>query len=289
MSNYDDDSKTSGTHPGAAGGSGSSPNRPDTAGMERQEATTFARLPQFTGAAIMPQTEGKLLTALRSQIGQLTIELAESGIRHEDGRYVVLPKTLRSAWMAKVSHPLLGDMTFLVGQTRSTWVLLYDKPHERIYEDPRFMGVELKRRDVTRTARGKAMYVSRIERTDLDKINAIAAADAGSRPTPDSLEPTEGAFSYEETMSRLRLCRLTTCTDESFDLSPFVETVHFMTPTQSAAGNYYYIDAGDPEDPMACELHVGSDPHLPVDSYSHKAELSYRKNPSYLYIDIRYA
>ncbi len=62
-----------------------------------------------------------------------------------------------------------------------------------------------------------------------------------------------------------------------------------MTPTQSAAGNYYYVDAGDPEDPMACELHVGRDPHLPADSYTHKATLSYRRNPSYLYIDIRYA
>jgi len=289
MSRFDDDSKTSNAGQGAKSGAASSPNQPDVVGTGREQATTFARLPQFTGAALMPQTEGRLLKALRAQIGQLTIEQADSGIRHEEGRYVVLPNTMRSAWLAKVKHPVLGELNFLVGQTRSTWVLLYDQPHERIYEDPRFMGVELKQRDVTRTPKGKAMYVSRIERADLDTINAIAAQDAGERPRSDSLEPTEGAFSLEETMSRLRLCRLTTCTDEAFDLTDFVDSVHFMTPTQSSAGNYYYIDAGDPEDPMACELHVGQDPNLPTDSYSHKAELTYRRNPSYLYIDIRYA
>lgn len=289
MSRHDDDNEASGIGQEAVGGAPSSPKLPDALGTGRQEATTFARLPQFTGAALMPETEGRLLKALRSQIAQLTIEQADSGIRHEDGRYVVLPKTLRSAWLAKVSHPVLGDMNFLVGQTRSTWVLLYDQPHERIYEDPRFMGVELKRRDKARTPKGKAMYVSRIERSDLDTINAIAAQDAGERPRSDSLEPTEGAFSYEETMSRLRLCRLTACTNKSFDLTSFVDTVHFMTPTQSSAGNYYYLDAGDPEDPMACELHVGRDPQLPAESYTHKATLTYRRNPSYLYIDIRYA
>lgn len=237
----------------------------------------------------MPEIEGRLLKALRTQIAQLSVVQADSGIRHEDGRYVVLPKTLRSAWLAKVKHPVLGELNFLVGQTRSTWVLLYDQPHERVYEDPRFMGVELKNRDTTRTPKGKAMYVSRIERTDLDQINAIAAQDASERPLSDSLEPTEGAFSLEETMSRLRLCRLISCTDDAFDLSDFVDTVHFMTPTQSSAGNYYYLDAGDPEDPMTCELHVGRDPVLPEETYSHKAALRYRRDPSYLYIDIRYA
>jgi len=289
MSPYDDDSTDPKDRPATVRSTPSSPSLPDTAGTGRQEATTFAKLPQFTGAALMPEIEGRLLQALRTQIAQLTIVQADSGIRHEDGRYVVLPKTLRSAWLAKVKHPVLGDMNFLVGQTRSTWVLLYDQPHERIYEDPRFMGVELKRRDSTRTPKGKSMYVSRIERPDLDKINAIAAQDASERPRSDSLEPTEGAFSLEETMSRLRLCRLTACTDENFDLTDFVDTVHFMTPTQSSAGNYYYLDAGDPEDPITCELHTGQDPHLPADSYAHKATLNYRRNPSYLYIDIRYA
>lgn len=281
----DDDSHAN----GPATSRPSSPSMPKSAGVGREQATTFTKLPEFTQASLMPETEGKLLTALRAQIGRLTVEQADSGYRHEDGRYVVLPKTLRSAWLARVQHPVLGELTFLVGQTRSTWVLLYDKPHERIYEDPRFMGVELKRRDVTRTPKGKAMYVSRIERTDLDTINAIAAQDVVDRPLSDTLEPTEGAFSFEETMSRLRLCRLDGCTDPQFVLSDFVDTVHFITPTQSSAGNYYYLDAGDPEDPMACELHVGRDPEHPSDSYGHKASLSYRRDPSYLYIDIKYA
>lgn len=288
MSPFDDDDGHS-DGPGASHPFSPSMPKSVSASVGREQATTFTKLPEFTQASLMPETEGKLLTALRAQIGRLSIEQADSGYRHEDGRYVVLPKTLRSAWMAQVQHPVLGELKFLVGQTRSTWVLLYDKPHERIYEDPRFMSVELKRRDVARTPKGKAMYVSRIERSDLDTINAIAAQDATERPHSDTLVPTEGAFSFEETVSRLRLCRLDACTDPQFDLSDFVDTVHFITPTQSSAGNYYYLDAGDPEDPMACELHVSRDPEHPADSYGHKATLSYRRDPSYLYIDIRYA
>ncbi|MFH2009134.1 MAG: hypothetical protein ABI333_21265 [bacterium] len=281
MSGHDDNKRT--------GGMGSSPTKPSEASdWTKQEATTFAVLPQFDTASLMPKTSGRLLTALKAQIGQLKIELEGSDIRHEEGRYVVLPRTLRSAWMAKVNHPYLGEMKFLIGQTRSTWVLLYDQPHEKVYEDPRFMGVELKRRDIARTPRGKAMYVSRIERKDLDKINSIAAQDAGERTRTDTLAPIEGAFSYEEVVTQLLHCSVEQCTDSDFDNVTFVTSIQFMTPTQSDGGNFYYIEAGDEEDPMTCELHVGTDPQLPQDTYRHKATLSYKTETSFLYIDIKY-
>ena len=282
MSGFDDDKRNTGH-------TGSSPTKPSVASdWEKQEATTFAVLPQFEQAALMPKTSGKLLTALKAQIGQLKIEQEGSGIRHDEGRYVVLPRTLRSAWMAKVDHPDLGELKFLIGQTRSTWVLVYDQPHERIYEDPRFMGVELKNRDIARTPRGKAMYVSRIERKDLDKINAIAAQDAGERTQTDTLAPIEGAFSYEEVVTRLLHCEVEQCTDPDFDNVSFVTSIQFMTPTQSDGGNFYYVEAGDEEDPMTCELHVGTDPQLPESTYVHKATLTYKDEISFLYIDIKY-
>ena len=82
-----------------------SPSRAAVPGtQQKMDATTFSVLPHFQAAALMPQTAGKLLSALKSQITQLTIEQSSSGIRHEDGRYAVLPRTLRSAWMAKVRH-----------------------------------------------------------------------------------------------------------------------------------------------------------------------------------------
>lgn len=262
------------------------PSAPSATG--REEGTTFIVRPQFTSTSLMPETQGKLLEALKAQLGQLTIESSSSGFRHEDGRYQVLPRTLRSAWMAKVNHPVVGEIKFLVGQTRSTWVLVYDVPPEKIYEDPRFMNMDLKLRDVTRTPKGKRMYVSRIERSDLDLVNGIAAQDAGGRGHPDSLAPVEGSFSYEATLTRLGRCTLVSSTDPMFDLVGFVATIHFMTPTQGDRGDYYYLDAGDPEAPMTCVLHVGHDPRLPAETYSHKVELAYRDERAFLYVDFRY-
>ena len=255
--------------------------------MQEEPATTVFSLPRFDDAALMPETSGKLLDALKSQISQLTVELAGSGIRHEDGQYVVLPKTLRSAWTATVNHPILGEIKFLIGQTRSIWVLLYDIPHEKVYEDPRFLGMELKTRDVAITPRGKRMYVSRIEKRDLVKLNAIAASDARDRAGPDTLAPTEGAFSYEDTMARLEQCTLVRSTDKEFDPAAFVTSIRFITPTQGSAGNFYYIDTGDPDNPTTCELHVGDDPYLPGGTYEHKATLSYKDESLFLYIDMK--
>lgn len=288
MTAHWNDDRRSGAGGGAPPPGGASPGRPSEPGAkQKQDATTFSVLPRFATAVLMPETPGKLLTALKDQIAQLTIEQAGSGIRHEGGKYVVLPNTLRSAWLAKVRHSVLGELKFLVGQTRSTWVLLYDTPHERLYEDPRFMGVELKQRDVALTSKGKRMYVSRIEKRDLDQINAIAAKDAGAAGAPDTLAPTEGAFSFAETMARLRRSVFLGASDDRFDPDEFLESVRFMTPTQGSAGNYYYLDAGDPEDPVTCELHVGKDPQLPAGAFRHKATFAYRSERCYLYIDIQ--
>lgn len=263
------------------------PSTNKASGAEEDPATTIFTLPQFKVADLMPQSSGKLLGALKRQLSNLTVEKAGSGIRHQNGRYVVLPRTLRSAWMAKVKHPVLGPLRFLMGQTRSTWIIVYDMPYERIYEDPRFMGVELKTTDVTTTPKGKKMYVSRVRNEDVVKINAIAAQDAGMKARPDSLAPTEGSFSKDETIFRLKQCKVVHSSDPSFDLESFVSSIQFMTPTQGPSGNYYYLDAGDVTTPKSCELHVDKDPEHPPSTFRYKTILAYKNELSYLYSEIR--
>jgi hypothetical protein len=256
----------------------------DDGGQSNEPGTTIFTLPRFEVADLMPQSSGKLLDALKRQLSQLTVVKSGSGIRHQEGRYDVLPRTLRSAWMAKVSHPVLGGLRFLMGQTRSTWIVVYDTPYERIYEDPRFMGLELKATDVAMTPKGKKMYVSRIGKDDVVKINAIAAQDAGPEARPDTLAPTEGSFSREETIARLQRCAVVHSEDSGFDLARFVSEIHFITPTQGPAGNYYYLDAGDPQAPRSCELHVAHDPEHPPTKFGFKTILSYKNELSYLYV-----
>jgi hypothetical protein len=263
------------------------PNDDDSFQKKEEPATTIFSLPKFQMSDLMPESSGKLLDGLKRQLGQLTVQKSGSGIRHQNGRYAVLPRTLRSAWMAKVDHPVLGALRFLMGQTRSTWIIVYDTPYERIYEDPRFMGLELKATDVAVTPKGKKMYVSRIGRQDVVKINAIAAQDAGMKARPDSLAPTEGSFSREETIDRLRRCAVVSGQGPSLDLAGFIDSIHFITPTQGPSGNYYYIDAGDPAEPKSCELHVSDDPERSPSTYGAKFVLAYRNELAYLYIDIR--
>jgi hypothetical protein len=253
---------------------------------ETDPATTIFTLPQFELADLMPRASGKLLDALKRQLGQLTVEKSNSGIRHQNGRYAVLPRTLRSAWIAKVNHSVLGKLRFLMGQTRSTWIVVYDTPHERIYEDPRFMSIELKATDVTTTPKGKKMYVSRIGNEDVVKINAIAAQDTGLKARPDSLAPTEGAFSREETLARLKRCAVVHSDDPDFDVAAFTAAIRFITPTQGPAGNYYYLDVGDAAAPTACELYVVHDPELSPQQYRAKTILAYKNELSYLYTDL---
>jgi hypothetical protein len=249
--------------------------------------TTFTKLPEHEGIQT-PTATSKLLEAVKAQLGKLTIQDSASDLvwgERADGSkgYTALPKRLLGAWKLDIQ-----GTTFLVGQTRSTWVLLYDKPPEMIYEDTRFMSIDLKRKDIVTTEKGKRMYVSRIERADLDRLNGIAAQEARKRTVVvDTLVPQEGSFSMPEVREKLLRCEFRQSTDPFFDLESFVKSIKFMTPMQGATGNYYYIVAGDEE--KTCALYIDRPDPIPKDSYKGVAILKYRGKQSedcILFMDI---
>lgn len=85
-------------------------------GTTKQQGTTFALLPRFDTSALMPETSGKMLDNLRSQIAQLTLEQEGSGIRHEGGRYLYLEAGNPEAPLTCELHvgrdPLLRDGSY---------------------------------------------------------------------------------------------------------------------------------------------------------------------------------
>ena len=113
-----------------------------------------------------PKTPERLLDALRKRLSTCRVMVNDSGILcdwNADGTFLVyknLPKNLRGAWMLKI-----GDLQFMIGRTRSTWVLLYEQLPETISNDRRFTGtIYLMNRDIIVLESGKTMYLSRVER-----------------------------------------------------------------------------------------------------------------------------
>ncbi|MEW6036625.1 MAG: hypothetical protein AB1529_08500 [Candidatus Micrarchaeota archaeon] len=217
------------------------------------------------GIGFLPKTSDKLLDALKDRLAKMMVLVNDSGIGCEESpegsgqmRYKNLPPNLRGAWKLTIK-----DTTFIVGRTRSTWLLVYDKAPESLYEDERFMGLDLKLRDVLATETGKTMFLSRISREDLNMLNAIAAQSAAKKAQPlDTLAPgDDGVFSHDEVVRKLRSAVVEHSTDLFFDMNEFADGIKFMTPIQDASGNHYYIVSGAEEQDYW--LYINAEPPAP--------------------------
>jgi hypothetical protein len=216
------------------------------------------------GMGFLPKTSDKLLDALKDRLGKMFVLVNDSGIGCEEisegsgqMRYKNLPPNLRGAWKLTIN-----DTTFIVGRTRSTWVLVYDKSPESLYEDERFMSLDLKLRDVLATETGKTMFLSRISRDDLNTLNAIAAQSAQKKAQKiDTLAPSDDGSFYDEVVQKLRSSLVEHSTDLFFDMQEFADGIKFMTPIQDASGNHYYIVSGAEENDYW--LYINAEPPPP--------------------------
>lgn len=224
----------------------------------------------------MPATPSRMLEALREKLSQCRVMANESGIACElnaDRTIMVyrnLHKNMRGAWV--LNMPNCGsegsDLRFIVGRTRSTWVLLYDQSPESIYENPRFMSIDLKKRDVVVLSNGKTMYLSRVSRREIDLLNGVAAV-SGRREKgvqKDTLVPAhDDVPSYSDISAKLAACEDVHSEDLVFDIREFSDGIKFITTLQDERGNaHYYIVSGESE--QAYWLYVNNDPGPPEGS-----------------------
>jgi hypothetical protein len=188
---------------------------------------------------------------LRERLSRCRIILNESGVLCESGPdgistvYRNLPANLRGAWMLSV-----GDTRFMVGRTRSTWVLLYDRSPESLYEDPGFMAVDFRKRDVLVLDNGKSMFLSRVSREEIDALNILAARSSGKKtPQNDTIAPPgDGSVSYDDVRGKLKAATVVHSSDVFFDMGRFADSIRFITTLQDADGNaHYYLVAGEAE------------------------------------------
>ncbi len=158
---------------------------PGAAVASRNEATATSIFSMTAPAldedlSAFPKTPERLLAVLKDKLAKCRVLVNDSGIlceADEDGlmiRYKNLPNNLQGAWMLKI-----GDIQFMTGRTRTTWILVYDRPPESLPEDPRFTGkINFMNRDIIMLESGKTMFVSRISRDERNALNIIAAGEA---------------------------------------------------------------------------------------------------------------
>lgn len=192
--------------------------------------------------------------------------------------YRTLPANLRGVCMLNI-----GDKKFVVGRTRSTWFLLYESPPEEIYEDARFMDIDLKRRDVLVLEKGKTMYLSRVSRQEIDMLNGIAAVSNGRKAQQKdtlALAP-DSVVSYSALASKLPLATEVSSDDPFFDMEEFAREMKFVTALQDSHGNaHYYIVSGEAE--QAYYLYVNSESKPPV-SVLYETTFRYKNDSCVLY------
>ncbi len=235
-----------------------------------------------TGA--FPPTPARLLDIVKGKLTRCRVMVNDSGIAtamNQDGTmllYKTLPANTRGVCMLKI-----GDKNFIVGRTRSTWVLFYDLPPEEIYEDARFMDIDLKKRDVLVLETGKTMFLSRVSRSDIDMLNGIAAIANGRKAQPnDTLAPSaDGVISYASLESKLRAATNVCSEDPLFEMEEFARGIKFVTTLQDQHGNsHYYIVSGEKE--LAYYLYINSNPDPPERSLF-TTTFSYKNDSCILY------
>lgn len=263
---------------------------------ERESSATLAFGAVSLGvesiAAQMPATPARMLDIIRGKLSKCRVMVNDSGIAcelNEDKTMLVyknLPKNLKGAWMLSIPKSGINgeDLKFIVGRTRSTWVLFFDQPPESLYESPKFMSIDLKKRDVVVLETGKTMFLARVSRQEIDLLNSIAAVANGKGPTPvkDTLAPAPDTIpSYSDVGAKLGEAEDVFSEDLVFDMKEFAGGIKFITTLQDESGHaHYYIISG--EDEHAYWLYVNSDPAPPEGSLF-KTTFRYKDDSCVLY------
>jgi hypothetical protein len=250
-------------------------------GKKREPETTAAfRLPEPAVdhvTAVLPPTSPKLLDAIRAKLSSCNVTVNSSGFyidERSDGsggkRYRSLPNRLEGAWAIEYD-----GTRFVVAKSQKSWLLIYTTPMEKLYEDPRLMGVNLKHRDILKTPENATLYVSHVSRADLDTLSGVAASlkqkEKKRKEEPSTMIPSPSNYlGREEMKAKLKSAKYVTSSDIMFDIDEFADSIKFCIPNLNDAGNPHYIlQAGEEE--TEYRLFVGLETAIP-EGYSKYAQ-----------------
>lgn len=188
------------------------------------------------------------LEALKKKLRSFEVIHNESGIRF--GAYAGNIRGLGSI--------SLGDAKFLLTRTRTTLVLISDRPPESIYDiSPVICDVDFKRSCILRRQNGssaKHMWLCRLTLPEVQELFRISARLSGKDSTPppsktESLVPKPDgglAVNLREFKDKLAKGSIQWSTIYGLDLDKLADEVLFATKLEDDSGNlHYYLVAGD--------------------------------------------
>src|SRR4030095_4959951 len=130
------------------------PKDPSIRPQERPQTDSTAAFtlsdPAPDKPSALPPTSPKLLDAIRGKLANSLVKVSDSGFYTEErppesGQhfYKTLPSRLQGAW----SMDMAGKR-MVVAKSHHSWLVIYDIPPEKLYEEPRLMSINLRKRDI---------------------------------------------------------------------------------------------------------------------------------------------
>lgn len=223
----------------------------------RQEATmAFPVNEPMQETGYFPNASPKLLEALKKELSQYTMKVNDAGV----SSYENFVSRIKTA--GKIT---LGRMNMYVAKTSSMRFLIYTCPPEELYElSPAMMGVELKKRMILSSPKGKALFVSALSKKDYSALISICSS-LSTNGVKESLVP-DANHSFprmDELVRRLKKAREVETPLLVFDMGTFADGMKFNIVLEDENNlAFHELTVGDEE--RTYRLYVNSSPSLPA-------------------------
>ena len=204
-----------------------------------------------------PNASPKLLEALKAELSQYKMKVNDAGI----SSYENFVGRIKAA--GKIS---LGSMTMFVARTTSMRFLIYTCPPEELYElSPSMMGVDLKKRLILSSPKGKSLFVSALTKEDYTSLVGICS-NLSVNGVKESLVPdvNHSLPSTQEFVKKLKKAREIETPLLVFDMDTFADGIKWNI-VMSDEGNlaYHELTVGDEE--RIYRLYVNCSPAIQME------------------------
>jgi len=202
-----------------------------------------------------PNASPKLLAALKEELAQYTMKVNDAGVSSFEN-FVSRIKTV-----GKIS---LGSMKIYVAKTTSMRFLIYTCPPEELYElTQSMMSVDLKKRMILHSPKGKSLFVSAVSGKDYSSFIAICSA-LSTNGVKESLVPdvNHSLPNSTELISKLKKAKDIETPLLIFDMDTFAEGLKWNI-VMSDESNFTYHELTVGEEEKTYRLYVNSIPVLP--------------------------
>lgn len=203
-----------------------------------------------------PNASPKLLAALKEELSQYTMKVNDAGVRS----FETFVDRIKS-----VGKITLGSMKMYVAKTNSMRFLIYTCPPEELYElTQSMMSVDLKKRMILSSPKGKPLFISAVSGPDYSAFISICST-LSTNGVKETIAPdvNHSLPNTNELMRKLKRARDIETPLLVFDMETFADGLKWNIVMADENNNIYHeLTAGEEE--KTYRLYVNSAPVLPA-------------------------